>query len=87
MLKKTVLSGLTRSTLIIQPDLKWLMKKIEDSGTVFCLNSDEVTELRKQGVEARVVDYMMETYVEHSILPILNSNFHKLSSIFKSHMP
>jgi len=41
-----------------------IIKKIKDSNTVFRLNSDEVTELRKQGVDASVVDYMMETYVE-----------------------
>jgi len=46
----------------VAPEL--IIKKIKDSYTVFRLNSDEVTDLRKQGVDARVVDYMMETYVE-----------------------
>jgi len=41
-----------------------IIEKIADSNTVFRLNSDEVTELRQQGVDAKVVDFMMNTYVE-----------------------
>ena len=41
-----------------------IINKIHDSGTVFRLNSDEVSDLRRQGVDAKVVDYMMDTYTE-----------------------
>jgi hypothetical protein len=41
-----------------------IIKKIADSNTVFRLNSDEVAELRRQGVDSKVVDYMMNTYIE-----------------------
>lgn len=47
----------------VPPEL--IIRKIHDSGTVFRLNSDEVTELRREGVDAKVVDYMMDTYTEH----------------------
>jgi len=41
-----------------------IIRKIRDSGTVFRLNSDEVAELKQQGVDSEVIDYMMNTYVE-----------------------
>lgn len=46
----------------VPPDI--IIKKIRDSNTVFRLNSDEVAELRRQGVDSKVVDFMMNTYTE-----------------------
>jgi hypothetical protein len=46
----------------VQPDI--IIKKIQDSNTIFRLNSEEVLDLRKQGVDSKVVDYMMNTYLE-----------------------
>ncbi|SPD76393.1 conserved hypothetical protein [uncultured Desulfobacterium sp.] len=46
----------------VPPDT--IIKKIRESHTVFRLNSEEVTELRRQGVDPKVVDFMMNTYVE-----------------------
>ena len=45
----------------VPPDI--IIKKIKDSRTVFRLNADEVAELLKEGVNSKVVDYMMETYI------------------------
>jgi hypothetical protein len=41
-----------------------IMVKILKSNTVFKLSSDEIVELRKQGVDSKVVDLMMDTYME-----------------------
>jgi hypothetical protein len=40
-----------------------IMRRIDDTRTVFRLSSDDVVRLRNDGVSDRVVNYMLDTYV------------------------
>jgi hypothetical protein len=39
-----------------------ILRRIDDTRTVFRLSSDDVVRLRNEGVSDRVVNYMLETY-------------------------
>jgi hypothetical protein len=39
-----------------------IMRRIDDTRTVFRLSSEEVVRLRNEGVSDRVVNYMLDTY-------------------------
>ena len=39
-----------------------IMRRIDDTGTVFRLSSEDVIRLRNEGVSDRVVNYMLDTY-------------------------
>src|SRR5208283_4482172 len=38
-----------------------ILRYLRDQGTVYYLNSDDVTSLRKAGVSQSIVDYMLQT--------------------------
>ena len=39
-----------------------IMRRIDDTGTVFRLSSEDVIRLRNEGVSDRVANYMLDTY-------------------------
>jgi hypothetical protein len=44
-----------------------IIRRIDDTRTVFRLNSDDVVRLRNEGVSDRVVTYMLETYTRAAV--------------------
>jgi hypothetical protein len=44
-----------------------IMRRIDDTRTVFQLNSDDVIFLRKEGVRDRVVTYMLDTLTRAAV--------------------
>src|SRR2546422_11708859 len=44
-----------------------IMRRIDDTRTVFRLNSEDVVRLREQGVSDRVVTYMLETLTRAAV--------------------
>jgi hypothetical protein len=45
-----------------------IIRRIDETFTVFRLNSDDVVKLRQDGVSARVVDYMLATATHAEVL-------------------
>jgi hypothetical protein len=44
-----------------------IMRRIDDTRTVFRLNADDVVRLRQEGVSDRVVTYMLDTYTRAAV--------------------
>jgi hypothetical protein len=44
-----------------------IMRRIDATGTVFRLNSDDVMFLRKEGLSDRLVNYMLDTYTRAAV--------------------
>lgn len=44
-----------------------IMRRIDDTRTVFRLNSDDVVRLRNEGVSDRLVTYMLDTYTRAAV--------------------
>jgi hypothetical protein len=44
-----------------------IIRRIDDTRTVFRLNSDDVVRLRNEGVSDRVVTYMLETFTRAAV--------------------
>jgi hypothetical protein len=44
-----------------------IMRRIDETGTVFRLSSDDVMRLRNEGVPDRVVNYMLDTYTRAAV--------------------
>jgi len=44
-----------------------IIRRIEESGTVYRLGANDVVRLRQEGVSERVINYMMETYTRAAV--------------------
>jgi hypothetical protein len=44
-----------------------IMRRIDETRSVFRLSSDDVVRLRNDGVSGRVIDYMLETYTRAAV--------------------
>lgn len=44
-----------------------IIRRIDDTRTVFRLNSDDVIRLRNEGVSDRIVTYMLDTYTRAAV--------------------
>ena len=48
-----------------------ILRYLRDHGTVYVLNSDDVTSLRKAGVSQSIVDYMLHTPQSNNPGPVI----------------